>query len=352
MGIPGYDCVIYKDGKEVFRHMNGYSDREKKIPMKGNEKYNIYSCSKPITCAAALQLYEKGLFKFEDKLCDYMPEFTHMKVKTKDGIKDAKNPITIFHLFTMTAGFTYNTASEYIKQAQKETGGKCPTVETMKYIAREPLLFEPGTSWNYSFCHDVLAALVEVISGMKFEDYVEENIFRPLGMKDSTFRPTKKQLNEICPQYKGNINGGEVFLQPYIPDPNPFRLGDEFASGGAGCISTLEDYIKFCEGMINYKVLKKETIDLMKTDHITKEQHDASWLAPGIGYGLGVRCASKDNDRDDAPTDFGWGGAAGAYQVMDTVHNITMFYVQHVLNPPNNNTRAAVKRFAYEDLLG
>ena len=350
MEIPWYDCIIYKDGKEIFRHMNGYSDRENKIPVTGKEKFNIYSCSKPITCAAALQLYEKGLFKLEDKLCDYMPEFTHMKVQCENGVKDAENPITIEHLFTMTAGLSYNL-SEYIKQAQKETGGRCPTRETMKYIAKEPLRFEPGTSWNYSFCHDVLAALVEVISGMKFEKYVKENIFIPLGMTNSEFCPTEKDLMELVPQYKGNGEGNSgVFLQPRIPDPNPYRLGSEYASGGAGCISTTEDYIKFCEGMINYKVLKKETIELMKTDRLTKEQHAAFWLPEGVSYGLGVRCAQKGCD--DVPSDFGWSGAAGAYQVMDTENNFTMFYVQHVLHAPNQNSRSAVRRVAYEELFG
>ena len=107
MGHPGFDLAVFKDGECILRYMNGYSDIENKIKVNGNEKYNIYSCSKVITCTAALQLWDKGLYSLEDKLSDYMPEFKEMTVKTSDGIKKAENPILIKHLFEMTAGFSY-----------------------------------------------------------------------------------------------------------------------------------------------------------------------------------------------------------------------------------------------------
>lgn len=187
MGVPGFDLAVYKGGDCILRYMNGYSDIENKIKMQGNERCNIYSCSKVITCVAALQLWEKGLFSLEDKLSDYMPEFEEMMVKAESGIKKAENPILLKHLFEMTAGFSYNTASPQILRCKEETNGKCSTRETMKYLAKEPLLFEPGDRWEYSLCHDVLAALVEAVSGEKFEDYVKKNIFDVLGMKNSTF---------------------------------------------------------------------------------------------------------------------------------------------------------------------
>ena len=173
MGVPGFDLVIYKDGKCILRYMNGYSDLENKVKIDGNERYNIYSCSKVITCTAALQLWEKGLFSLEDKISDYMPEFKEMTVRTDDGIKKAENPILIKHLFEMTAGFSYGCYSPQLKRCIEETSGKCPTREAMKYLAKEPLLFEPGDRWEYSLCHDVLAAFVEVVSGEKFETYVK-----------------------------------------------------------------------------------------------------------------------------------------------------------------------------------
>ena len=105
-GLPGFDLAVYKSGQCILRHMGGYSDLENKTKIDGSERYNIYSCSKPITCTAALQLYEKGLFSLEDKLSDYMPEFEHMTVQTQGGVKEAEKPILIQHLFEMTAGLS------------------------------------------------------------------------------------------------------------------------------------------------------------------------------------------------------------------------------------------------------
>ena len=150
MGVPGYDLAVYKDGECILRTMGGYADLENRVPVKGSEVYNIYSCSKPITCAAAMQLWEKGLYALDDRLSDYMPEFAEMTVRTEDGVRKAEKPILVRHLFEMTAGFDYNTASPSVKEAQAATGGRCPTRETMRWIAKEPLCFEPGAQWNYS----------------------------------------------------------------------------------------------------------------------------------------------------------------------------------------------------------
>ena len=181
--VPGFDIAVYHDGNCVLRYMNGYSDLENKIPMNGKERYNIYSCSKFITCVAALQLWERGLFSLEDKLSDYMPEFSEMTVKKDGEIVKAEKPILIKHLFEMTAGFSYNCDSDALKLAFAETDGRCPTRETMKYLAKNPLHFEPGDSWEYGLSHDVLAALVEVLSGEKFELYVKKNIWICLSLE-------------------------------------------------------------------------------------------------------------------------------------------------------------------------
>ena len=201
MGVPGYDCIVYHKGECVYREMNGYTDLEKKIPVKGDERYNIYSCSKPITCTAALQLYEHGKFKLDDKLSKYLPEFDTMYVNTENGIKKAENSITIKDLFCMTAGFSYDLNSQELIKLKKDTNGKCPTREAMRYLAKEPLLFEPGTQWHYSLCHDILAAVVEVISDMKFEEYVKKNIFDILGMDNSTFLLPFDEFDTVAAHY-------------------------------------------------------------------------------------------------------------------------------------------------------
>ena len=342
LGVPGFDLVVYQDGKCILRYMNGYSDLENKVKMNGTERYNIYSCSKVITCVAAMQLWERGLFSLEDKLSDYMPEFTEMTVKTENGIRKAEKNILIRHLFEMTAGFSYNCVSPQLMNARRETDGRCPTRETMRYLAKEPLLFEPGERWNYSLCHDVLAAFVEVISGEKFEEYVRKNIFEPMGMTNSTFMLPDSELDSIAEQYRvengENLNIGKNIFN--------YKLGKEYASGGAGCISTTTDYVKFLEGLRTYKLLKPETVELMMTDRLTEKQKETYWPRNNHGYGLGVRCPKGD----ERYIDFGWGGAACAYLAIDMKNGISVYFSAHQLSSPAQGLRSMIYRFVRADL--
>lgn len=343
LGVPGFDLVIYKDGECVLRHMNGYSDLENKVKINGKERYNIYSCSKVITCTAALQLWEKGLFSLEDKLSDYMPEFEEMMVKTDDGIKKAENPILIKHLFEMTAGFSYACYSPELKRCISETDGKCPTREVMKYLAKEPLLFEPGERWEYSLCHDVLAALVEVISGEKFEIYVKKNIFDVIGMENTTFMLPESEIETIAPQYRFEDGRAVNIGKPIFN----YKIGTEYASGGAGGISTVDDYIKFLEGIRTYKLLKPETIKLMMTDRLTDDQKCTYWTMESHGYGLGVRCPKGDKRY----IDFGWGGAAGAYLAIDMQNAISIYFGCHLLTSPAQGPRSMLYRFVRAEMI-
>ena len=174
IGIPGVDCVVYQDHEEVFRHRAGYSDLEQKLPITGKETYFLFSCSKVVTCAAALTLLERGKFLLTDPLAAYIPEFSEMVLT--NGEK-AKTEIKIRDLFTMSAGFTYDIASPSITQVIREKDGRATTLDVVRAIAKEPLSFEPGTHWQYSLCHDVLAGLVEGVSGKRFGEYVTETIF-------------------------------------------------------------------------------------------------------------------------------------------------------------------------------
>ncbi len=342
LGVPGFDLAVYQDGKCILRYMNGYSDLENKVKMNGNERYNIYSCSKPITCTAALQLWEKGLFSLEDKLSDYMPEFSEMTVATENGTKKAENPILIRHLFEMTAGFSYKCRSPQILKAIEETDGKCPTREVMKYLAKEPLLFEPGDRWEYGLCHDVLAALVEVISGEKFEIYVKKNILDVAGMNRSTFMLPDEELDTITEQYRFE-NGSPIKIGKTI---GTFKFGSEYAAGGAGCISTVDDYIAFLEALRTHKLLKPETLELMITDRLTEHQK-RSYSQPGHGYGLGVRCPMGD----ERYLDFGWGGAAGAYLAADVQNKLSIYLGMHLQSSPVQGLRLMLYRFIKAELI-
>ena len=346
IGIPCFDLIVYKDGKCILRHMGGYSDPEKKIPVKGDEKYHIYSCSKLITCAAAMQLWERKMFSLEDNLSDYLPAFSDMLVKTEDGVRKAKNQIKIRDLFCMTSGMGYDMHSPQLEEYYSIPGNNCPTVETVNMFAKNPLEYEPGEGWKYSFSHDVIGALIEVLTGEKFENYVKAHIFDPLGMVHSTFLHPLEDWDGFAKQYAYDRSTGK-----FSPAWRFWcHLGKEFAGGGGGCISTVEDYIKFLEAMrVGDIILKKETIAMMATDHLTVRQR-VSYNAKhaNLGYGLGMRAPLKDA----VYKEFGWSGAAGAYASVDPELNLSFYYSQHVINSPNRHLRPWIYRALRADLLG
>ncbi|MBP5641396.1 MAG: beta-lactamase family protein [Victivallales bacterium] len=347
-GIPSTDCVVYHHGKCVFRYKSGYSDAARTKPIDGSERYNLYSCSKVITCTAALQLVEQDIIRLDDAVYEYLPEFRNMKKIVDGKLEDVRNTMTIRHLFTMTAGLTYATRSENIQRGIAETNGTMQTREAMKYLACDPLVFEPGTCWNYSLCHDVLAAIVEVASGKRFGLYVKEKIFDPIGMKHSTFLLPDEELGEIAAQYRFDANSGKFdCIEPKIQS---YKLGTAYESGGAGCISTVDDYIAFLEGLRSGEMLlRRDTIARMICPQISKaaEQTLNSWGVTEYSYGLGVRCP-KPHGRE---RDYGWGGAAGAYLAIIPEQEVSLFYVQHVLSSPVQQMRKKLPDIVLLDLL-
>lgn len=357
---PGNAVSVRMDGKEVFRYAAGFSDLEDKKPLTGEESFYIYSCSKPATVTAALTLLEKGKFLLSDPLYEYIPEFRHMTVKTPEGeIAEARGPITIGQLFTMTAGFDYDLEDPCFQKAKEETGGKCDTVPMIKCLADKPLCFEPGTRWQYSLCHDVLAGLVEVISGMKFRDYIKQVIFDPLEMEDTVLHTTPRVLSEMAQQYMFVPQGASGQMDPVeaqrsgraengsfvnVGKQNHLIPGPEYDSGGAGIITTLSDYGKFLAALAHMgtgengaRILSAQTVELMRTNALSEAQLKYyDWLQlRGYGYGLGVRVMmDRIQGSSLSPVgEFGWCGAAGSSAFIDPKNRLSVFYVQHVLNP-------------------
>jgi CubicO group peptidase (beta-lactamase class C family) len=374
---PGCAIVIYQKGEKVFSYSAGFSDLESKTPFLGKEFVNIYSCSKLATVTAACQLLEKGKFLLNEPLYEYIPEYKNMMVRENDGtIREAKTHITIGDLFSMTAGLNYDMNSPSIKKAGELTGGKYDTLTVVRQLANEPLGFDPGEQYRYSLCHDVLAGLVEIISGMKFRDYVKQNIFEPLGMTQSFYHPTQEILNAMASQYTFvphgqttnlDIVGAQLYgSSKYGTFVNVGKLcnlilGDEYDSGGAGVITTVEDYAKFIAALAGYgmgaggnKILSPFTIDLMKTNRLTEKQRKTYTIAPavGCGYGLGVRTHDNLSTTNSiAPYgEFGWGGAAGATAFADTNLNLGVFFVQHCLNPREQWYQPRLRNVVYSCL--
>ena len=367
--IPGNSVVIYKDGKKVFEYSSGYSDLEKRIKKTGEEQLYIYSCSKVATVTASLQLYEQGKFLLSDPLYEYLPEFKKMYVKDGDRIKAAENPITIRDLFTMTAGLSYATNTPAFEKARKLTDGKMDTRTVIKCLAEEPLLFEPGARWNYSLCHDVLAVLAEVVSGMRFSEYMKKNIFEPLDMNNSYYHAPNDVI--ISPQYIYEIQDTKNIVELQQKEHtsgvvkraygNELVFGENYDSGGAGIITTVDDYAKFAAalansgtGLNNNRILSSATVKLMKTNQLNEAQRKTmNWRRlRGYGYGLGVRTLidKAESGSNSSIGEIGWGGAAGATIIADTEEKVALFYAHHMLNPQEEYYQPRLRNVLYSCL--
>ncbi len=373
--IPGNSIKITLKNKEVFSFQSGFEDVKNKIPMSENLLFNIYSCSKPITVLAALQLYEKGYFLLDDPLYSFIPEYRDIYINKSNGDRiKANNPITLRHLFTMTSGLTYNTDTAAFKKAKEITNGRMNTLDTIKCLAADGLSFEPGEAWQYGLNHDVLAAVVEVISGKKFRDYVKENILLPLEMKD-TYYHNENVIERVAKQYQ-YINSNETNIVKQQSDRNnqtksgrieevgkavSLIFGEEYDSGGAGITTSVEDYSRFSSALANNgisengeQIISSNSIKMLKENQLNEHQIKYfNWpQLRGYGYGLGVRTMI---DRVKAGSngsigEFGWGGAAGATVLIDTDLNLSMFYTHHMLNPQEEYYQPRLRNVLYSCL--
>ncbi|MBE6948093.1 MAG: beta-lactamase family protein [Ruminococcaceae bacterium] len=358
--VPGADCIVYKNHELLFRYFTGVSDLESQTPMVGNELYVIFSMTKMLTCTCALQLWEKGCYQMSDPISKYLPEFEKMQISeipfdednaekiitgaateestTAKGTRYAKNPITVKDLFTMAGGLDYELEAPHIQKALQE--GKTSTRDLVAAMAQTVLGFEPGTRFSYSLCHDVLGALVEVWSGMRFGEYMKMNVLDPLGMKNTFFGIPKEPelLQKMMTIYRYN----DQRLPQRLPLTCRFTLTDEYESGGAGLVSTPEDYSLFLDALANggtgkdgYLLLQPKTVALMGQNHLNDQQlDDFHKLRKGYGYGLGVRTHMDPAESGTlSPVgEFGWDGAAGAFSMVDPKNQLSLTYFQEVQN--------------------
>ena len=247
--IPGNSICVYHRGKEVFSYQSGYADLENEVDMTTEHLLNIYSCSKVVTVVAALQLYEKGLFGLDDPVYSVLPEYGELYVQSEHGIERAEKVMTIRQLFTMTSGLTYNMQGENFRQAWLETNGRMDTRTVIRHLAKVPLSFEPGEKWQYSLSHDVLACLVQVVSGQRFADYVKEHIFQPVGMVDAYYHNEnirERMAEQYCMVGEEFPPSGKI---EHIGKENDLILGLDYDSGGAGITTSVKEFGKFCNAL-------------------------------------------------------------------------------------------------------
>ena len=338
-GIPFFELIVTKDGHEVFNHRVGFSDKAQVKPFEDNDLYWLYSSSKVITCVAAMRLVDEGKLNLSDPVSKFLPNFANLTVRQRDGsAAPCKTEMTIEHLFTMTGGIGPDHERRDTLKPLIDRGAN--TVELANFYATIPLYFEPGTRYQYGFCHDILGAVVEVASGIKLSDYVRKYILDPLGMRDTGYRPSDEQKSRFAATYRyDNSNGTSI----QIPTENPYALTDRYDSGGAGIFSCAKDYIKLVSALANggvskdgYRLLSEDAIKQMEVNRLCPEAladfvngrlHGYGWGLCGRVHINPVYSLSKSSIGE-----FGWDGAGGCFAAVDRKKNIGMFYGMQVHN--------------------
>jgi CubicO group peptidase (beta-lactamase class C family) len=335
--LPGAVVLIARNGKIVMFDAFGYRDREAKAPMKTDTIFRIASMTKPIVAVAAMILMEEGKLSLADPVSKYIPAFADTQVAVKKENADGTieiatepqfRPMTVQDLLRHTSGLTYGAiGTNRVKQAYMDMKVMVPdqtNAEMVEKLAKLPLLYQPGTHWEYSMSMDVLGRVIEVASGMTLDKFIGERITKPLRMGDTAFEaaPDKKD-RAARPQKEGPKNE-----MPAIPD---VTLKTTWKSGGGGMVSTAADYARFLQmfaggGQLDgVRIISRKTIDLMTANHLPPDivmgedmyrfeaLEPSARMGQGFGLGFAVRTEQGRNPLPGSPNDYYWGGAYGTY---------------------------------------
>ena len=330
-GVPGCEMVVWKDHREIYRHTSGEA--------KGGETYWLYSATKVLTMTVTMQLVQKGLLRLSAPVSEYLPAYALLTVQEGDAVRPAKTALTLEHLMAMQGGLDYDINTPAIRRKIKESGGEAGTIDMVNCFTEKPLHFDPGQGFRYSLCHDVVGAIVEVVTGKPLSALAKENVLEPLGIQNLTFHPNAEQLFRLGPQYAVDENGKTV------PVPNrrdSLASLPHYDSGGGGLMGDADSYILLADALANggvgkngVRILSQASIDDMRRNRQSGPAW-TDWLKVkhkrGYGYGLGVRTLVDASTSRSPIGEFGWDGAAGAWAMMDPDNHLAAFYVQHVLN--------------------
>ena len=339
----GLITLLARDGKIVDFQTYGYRDLEKQLPMERNTICRVYSMSKIIACVGTLILFEEGRFNLDDPVTKYLPELKDMKVwagGTQDApkLEPLKRPITIKHLLTHTSGLIYDFAGEdeltKLWRSADLWSGPGLTNFTAK-LGKLPLKHQPGDAWTYGVNMDVLGALIERVSGKTFGAFLDERMFRPLGMKDTGFDVPAAKMNRLAKTYKHGPDGKFVEDKPLIETwPEP---GRGIEAGSAGIFSTADDYARFAQMLCNggtldgQCILGRKTVELMTANHtVTLPNNQAAARQKGFGLGVEVTTDLGQLSVPSSVGQFGWYGAATTYCQIDPKERIVAIaFAQH-----------------------
>jgi len=336
--LAGAVTMVSRHGKVVEFDAVGKRDIAANAPMQKDSIFRIYSMSKPITGVAMMILFEEGKWQLNDPVAKYIPEFAKLKVYSTEAngnvvMKDQNHPVTMRELMSHSGGFTYGFFSNTpVDKMQLEADLLNPNNtldEFIKRVAKLPLNSQPGTEWHYSISVDIQGYIVQKLSGMPFEEFLEKRIFKPLGMTDTGFYVPKEKLGRFAEFYNYDAEGKLHAVGVREGLNHDFSAKPALSSGGGGLVSTATDYMRFCQMLLNggqldgVRILSPLTVELMHTNMLTPNM---TIFGPGAGFGLdfAVYTDSAAAGGYYGKGSYWWGGAAGTWFWIDPVNDLVV----------------------------
>jgi CubicO group peptidase (beta-lactamase class C family) len=370
--FPGAQLLVYRRGGIVHHSVHGFADVERKAPVKSDTIFRIYSMTKPITSVAFMMLVEEGRVALDEPVHKYIPEWSQLGVY-QAGLaplfltRPPARPMQIVDLLRHTSGLTYgfqnrtNVDAAYRAQKIGEIE-KAGTMATMiADLAKIPLEFSPGDAWNYSVATDVVGYLVEKISGQPFEQFLQQRIFDPLGMKDTGFHVPADKAHRLAACYAADGKGG-MTLQD-APTTSSFLTSPSFISGGGGLCSTAADYLTFCRALLNggtlgdVRLLSPKTIALMAANHLPGGRDltemskslfsEASYAGVGFGLGFSVTMDPAKTLIPGTAGEYAWGGAASTAFWIDPREQLIAIFMTQLLPSSAYPVRRELRTMVY-----
>jgi len=347
--VAGANMMVIHKGEEIFYHEDGLADIAAGAPIKRDSIFRLYSMSKPVTTTAVMMLLERGEIDLFDPVSQFLPGFKEQKVVEGDKLVPTKREVNLQDLLNMTSGLVYpglgNQAErgtdELFKELDRRLFSDSPmtTVELANRLGQAPLAFQPGSAWQYGTNTDVLGAVVEVVSGMSFGQFLQQQIFEPLGMNDTAFWVPEEKRSRLAKTYGDDGKGGlELYLGNNLGINHQLDRAPAFESGGAGLASTIDDSAKFTtmlmnEGSLNgVQIVRPRTVRYMRSSTLTNEQqqHFNGWhTLRGHSYGNSMRVITDFGKAGVIGSlgEYGWDGWLGAFFTNLPSEDLTFLYM-------------------------
>ncbi len=369
--LPGIVALAQRRGEIVHHSVVGMMDIEARRPMQADAIFRIYSMTKPVVSLALMMLHDEGWLQLQDPVSRYLPEFGETKVfshisENQPVLVEQDPPMTIFHLLTHTAGLSYagdpwHPADEALRKSWNKHGffrRDMPLAELIAHLAEQPLRFQPGSSWHYSLASDVVGYLVQVIADMPLEDFLRERIFAPLGMDDTSFSVPPEKVDRLCAIY-GSDEAGMPKLIPHGEVANgDVRLPTSCPSGGGGLVSTMADYLRFANMLLNggeldgTRLVGPLTIERMTANAVPQSMLPLKIGIEryGYGFGLGFRVMVDPGRANgySSSGEYGWSGVANTHVVIDPRQELITLMMTQMWSEEPHRPRSIYPNLIYQ----